>query len=245
MINNQKNAIGAPLRRHLLIGATSVVAAGALLGVGVAEASATTVQPTPAPTHSSSTVHAPGRLIALIEQLRADLFLGQITGAKAQVLAGRIINDPALFSALPVNLQNDLTALKNAPAADAVARAEEIKSTALSGGYGAQIKNLVTELQSSAKLPFGKSLIAEIRRDLVSSAALNAAGENLANSASRHPGLFAKLPANLKSDVAAVKSSEAPEVTMRLLALEHAAVADSLGPQVSSLTHTVPLTGSN
>ena len=104
----------------------------------MAGASAATVQPTPPPTHSSSTVHTPGRVVSLIEQLHADLFKRQINGRKAQALAVRIVDDPALLSALPVNLQNDLTTLKNAPAADAVAQAGQIKSTALSGGYGSR-----------------------------------------------------------------------------------------------------------
>ena len=231
MINNQKNAFGTPLRKHLMIGATSVVAAGALLGVGVAGASAATVQPTPTPTHSSSAVHAPGRIVALIEQLRADLFKGQINGSKVQALATRIADNSALFSALPVNLQNDLTTLKNAPAADAVAQAEQIKSTALSGGYGAQIKDLATDLQSSAKLPMTKSLIAKLRQDLSSSASSGTAGTNL--------------PGSLQSGATALKNAANPEAALRLLASERAAVAGSLGPQLQTLTHMVPLTGSN
>ena len=231
MINNQKNAFGTPLRKHLMIGATSVVAAGALLGAGVAGASAATVQPTSAPSHSTSTVHSSSRVVSLVERLRSDLFQGQISGSRAQALAARIANNPALFSALPVNLQNDITTLKNAPTTDAVAEAEQIKSTALSGGYGAQIKDLATELQSSAKLPFSKSLIAKLRQDLVSGASLGAAG--------------ATLPSAVQSGATALKNSASPEATLYLLASERAAVADSLGPQVRSLTHIVSLTGNN
>ena len=231
MINNQKNAFGTPLRKHLMIGATSVVAAGALLGVGVAGASAATVQPTPTPTHSSSAVHAPGRIVALIEQLRADLFKSQINASKVQALATRIADNSALFSALPVNLQNDLTTLKNAPAADAVAQAEQIKSTALSGGYGPQIKSLATDLQSSAKLPMTRALIAKLRQDLASSASLGAA--------------WASLPGSVQSGATALKNAANPEAALRLLASERAAVAGSLGPQLQTLTHMVPLTGNN
>jgi hypothetical protein len=235
MINNQKNAFGTPLRKHLMIGATSVVAAGALLGAGVAGASAATVHPTSAPSHSSSTVHSSSRVVSLVEQLRADLFQGQISGSKAQALAARIADNPALFSALPVNLQNDITTLKNAPSTDAVAQAEQIKSTALSGGYGAQIKDLATELQSSAKLPFSNSLIRDLRGDLASSASLGASSG----------AAEAKLPANVQPGVAGLKNAASPEDTLHLLASERAAVADSLGPQVRSLTHMVSLTGNN
>ena len=231
MINNQKNAFGIPLRKHLVIGATTVVAAGALLGAGVAGASAATVQPTPVPTSSSSTAHTPSRIVSLLEQLRTDLFQGQINGSKAQALASRIIGNPALFSALPVNLQNDLTTLKNAPSTDAAAQAKQITSTALSGGYGAQVKELATDLQSSAKVPFSKSLIAKLRQDLASSASLGAASGTL--------------PSSAQSGVTALKNAASPEAALRLLASESAAVADSLGPQLQTLTHSVPLTGNN
>jgi hypothetical protein len=157
--------------------------------------------------------------VSLIEQLRADLFQGQINGSKAQALATRIVDNPRIFSALPANLQSDLTALKNAPAADAVAQAEQIRSTALAGGYGAQLKNLATDLQT-AKFPMSKSLIRELRRDLASSATVSSTG-------------------------ASVTSSGSAEAPMRLLATEHAAVAKSVGPRLPTLTHAVPLAGIN
>jgi hypothetical protein len=247
MINNQKIAqvFGTPLRRNLAIGATSVVAAGALLGAGVAGASAATVEPTPAPTHSSSTAHTANRVVSLIEQLRADLFQGHLSGSKAQALAGRIIDNSAIFAALPKNLQNDLTTLKNAPATDAAAQAQQIKSTALSGGYGTQIKDLATDLQASATLPVSKSLVSEIRRDLASSTTVGAAGAGIANTVAQHPQLLSKLPANLQSDVTTLKNASAPDDTLQTLGIEARAAAGAYGQQIQTLAqHLVSLTGS-
>ena len=237
MINNQKitQAFGTPLRKHLVIGATSVVAAGALLGVGVAGASAATVQPTPAATHSSSTQHGAGRIVSLVQQLRADLFQGQINGSRAQALAGRIIDNQAIFSALPANLQSGLTTLKNAPAADAAAQAEQIKSTALAGGYGAQLEKLATDLKASATYPITKKLLDEIRTDISANGTAAATGAAIAATVSEHPRLFAKLPANLQSDVTALKNAPASADTARVLGIEKAAAAGSYGQQIQTL----------
>ena len=237
MINNQKiaRAFGTPLRKHLVIGATSVVAAGALLGVGAAGASAATVQPTPAATHTSSTEHSAGRVVSLVQQLRSDLFQGQINGSRAQALAGRIIGNQAVFSALPSNLQSDLTALKSAPTADAAAQAEQIKSTALAGGYGAQLEKLATDLKASATYPISKKLLDEIRVDISANGTTGATGAGIAATLSEHPRLFAKLPANLQTDVTALKNAPASADTARVLGIEKAAAAGSYGQQIQTL----------
>ena len=237
MINNQKiaRAFGTPLRKHLVIGATSVVAAGALLGVGAAGASAATVQPTPAATHTSSTEHSASRVVSLVQQLRSDLFQGQINGSRAQALAGRIIGNQAVFSALPSNLQSDLTALKSAPTADAAAQAEQIKSTALAGGYGAQLEKLATDLKASATYPISKKLLDEIRVDISANGTTGATGAGIAATLSEHPRLFAKLPANLQTDVTALKNAPASADTARVLGIEKAAAAGSYGQQIQTL----------
>jgi hypothetical protein len=83
----------------------------------------------------------------LREELRAVL---QSTnpGSAAQKVAATLSNKPKLFAKLPGNLQTDLTALKNAAPADTDAQAAKIKSTALSGGYGAKIQKLVEGIQT-------------------------------------------------------------------------------------------------
>jgi len=197
MIYNQKitQALSNPLRKHLLIGATSVVAAGALLGVGVAGASASTVQPTPVTTHSAASVHSHHGSGSLIEQVRMDLFQGQVNGSRAQALAARILGNPAIASALPANLTTDLTALKNAPSGKTVAEAQHIKATALSGGYGAEFQTLATELQASAKYPISKKLASEISTDLSANASVSAKGAAIAATVTSDPRFFSKLPA--------------------------------------------------
>jgi hypothetical protein len=178
MINNQKNTQASHTRlpKHLLIGATSVVAAGALLGVGVAGASAATVQPSPIATHSSASVHSHHHAVSLIEKLRHDLFQGQISGSRAQALASRILDNQTVAAALPTNLKADLTTLKGASSSDAVSQAEHIKSTALAGGYGEQLQKVSTDLQASAAGPVSKTLLSEIRADLLSNASVGSTG---------------------------------------------------------------------
>jgi hypothetical protein len=237
MINNQKisSGFGTPLRKRLVIGATSVLAAGALLGAGAAGASAATVQPTPVPTHSSTAAHSHNPAVSLIEQLRADLFQGSISGSKAQALAGRIIDSRTVFAALPANLQSDLTALKNAPAADTAAQAQQVKSTALSGGYGQQVKTLAADLQTSAKYPISKKLVSEIRRDLASGTTAGATGASIAKTVTEHPQLLSKLPASLQSDVTALKNAPAAADSLQVLKIESAAVAGTYGQQIQTL----------
>ena len=240
MINNQKIAgrFGTPLRmrKHLVVGATSVVAASALLGVGVAGASASTVQPTPLATHNSASVHSHHRSVSLIDQLRADLFQGQIDGSRAQALAGRILGNSALTSALPANLQTDLTALKDASASDAVAQAQHIKSTALAGGYGSQLQQFATDLQASAKYPISKKLMDEISKDVSANASMGAKGAGIAATVTAHPRFFAKLPTQLQSNLTALKNAPATDTTARVLGIETAAASGSYGQQIQTLT---------
>ena len=168
MINNQKIAsstiagiLGTPLRKGLAIGATSIVAASGLLGATAASATAST-PPTPVAPHSVSSGHGHFGERSLLRALHADLFSATIDGARAQALATRIVNDEALFAKLPAALQTALTTLKNAPAADAVADAQLIKTTALDGGYGTQIEKLAKALENWSKLPSTHKLIGEL-----------------------------------------------------------------------------------
>jgi hypothetical protein len=184
--------------------------------------------------------------VSLIEQLRTDLFQGQISGSRAQALATRILDNPALVSALPANLQSDLTALKIAPTADAARQAQHIKSTALAGGYGAQLQKLANDLQVSATYPISKKLIGEIRTDISASTTMGAAGAGIAATVSEHPRFFAKLPAQLQSDVTALKNAPAADTTARVLGIEGAAAAGSYGQQIQTLAqHLVSLSGTS
>jgi hypothetical protein len=206
------------LRKRLVIGATSVLAAGALLGVGVAGASAATVHSTTVAAHTSASATHNGsghsRAASLVEQLRADLFQGQISGSKVQKLVERITSDQKLFAALPASLQSDLTSLKNAPAGDTVADAQKIKATALAGGYGQEIQNLATDLQATAKYPINKKV---------------------ASTLSEHPQLLSKLPANLQSDVTALKNAPASDAAAQVQKIETTAVGGGYGQQIQKV----------
>jgi hypothetical protein len=183
--------------------------------------------------------------VSLIQQLRADLFQGQINGSRAQALAGRIIDNSAIFSTLPTNLQSDLTALKSAPTSDAVTQAQQIKSNALAGGYGAELQKLATDLQASATYPITKKLLDEIRTDLSANTTSSATAAALAGTVAEHPRLFAKLPANLQSDVTALKNAPASADTARVLGIEKAAAAGSYGQQIQTLAQQLLSLGSS
>jgi len=233
----------SPLRKRLVIGATSVLASGALLGVGVAGASAATVHSTPVTAHTSASATYNGsghsRAASLAEQLRHDLFQDQINGSKVRKLVERITSDQKLFAALPASLRSDLTSLKNAPAGNAVADAQKIKATALAGGYGQEIQNLATDLRATAKYPISKKLVGEIQADLASGKSVGASGSKVANTLSEHPQLFSKLPANLQSDVTALKNAPASDAAAQVQKIETTAVGGGYGQQIQKLGEQV------
>jgi hypothetical protein len=154
-----RTAFGA---RRFVIGAASVVAAGALIGVGAQGAFAATGDSgaagfgsasasTPfggAKAGGSASFDRSAHGFSLVGQAHA-LFNGHVDGAEAQQLAKRIVADTAVFSLLPDSLQHDLKALAGASAHDRTADAEKIASTALSGGYGTAVRKLATQLTSS------------------------------------------------------------------------------------------------
>lgn len=154
-----RTAFGA---RRFVIGAASVVAAGALIGVGAQGAFAATGDSgaagfgsasasTPfggAKAGGSASFDRSAHGFSLVGQAHV-LFNGHVDGAEAQQLAKRIVADTAVFSLLPDSLQHDLKALAGASAHDRTADAEKIASTALSGGYGTAVRKLATQLTSS------------------------------------------------------------------------------------------------
>jgi hypothetical protein len=230
MINNQK------ITKRAVLGATSVLAAGALLGVGAAGASAATVNNAGAtPQSSSSTTHDSLRIASLLGQLRADLFQGTIDGATVQQLAQRITGNSTVFSALPASLQSDLTSLKNASASDAVAQAQNIKATALAGDYGQRIETLAADLQSSATLPITGKLIGEIRADLAPTGTVGEKAARIANTVSEHPRLLSKLPASLRSDVTDLKNAPASDDAAEVEKIETTAITGGYGARIQKL----------
>jgi hypothetical protein len=167
---SDKHTVSLPKR--FALGAASVVAATALVGIGAQGAfaaspdggtsgsgsgSATTTATAAASTHGA---HASGS---------TDWSLsGHLDGAKAQELAKKLTADPALFSLLPATLQSDLTALSNATVADRTADAQKIVSTAVSGGYGSTVQGIATKLTSDHDHVHLGSLPRSVQHDLTS-----------------------------------------------------------------------------
>ncbi len=85
---------------------------------------------------------------SMLPDLQAAAGQGQQAAENAQGLAKKAVANQQFFNRLPANLQTDLTSLANASGADVSAQAEKVKSTALAGGYGQQIQQLGTHLQS-------------------------------------------------------------------------------------------------
>lgn len=153
-----------PATKRIAVGAATALTVGALLGVGISGASAATSPPAGQSSTSTSVSHSEHAFGArsIVHQVREAFFKEAIDGAKAQKLATEATMQTFVFSKLPTPLQADLTALKNAPAAERDAAAEKITATSLDGGYGDELKTVAADLKSGAKLPLG-----EIIRDAV------------------------------------------------------------------------------
>lgn len=68
-------------------------------------------------------------------------------GADAAGVAAAVTGDSQLASKLPDSLRADLSQLASAPAADRAADVQRIATTALSGGYGAQLEQVADQLE--------------------------------------------------------------------------------------------------
>ncbi|MFC5928042.1 hypothetical protein D6T64_10065 [Cryobacterium melibiosiphilum] len=83
-------------------------------------------------------------LAAVLQAVAASDAVAPDTGApnglSAEKITDALAANPALFEKLPQELQADLTELQAAPEGDRAAGADEIKATALDGGYGEQIQ---------------------------------------------------------------------------------------------------------
>jgi hypothetical protein len=180
-----------PSRKHIVVGAASVLTAGvltagALIGVGAAGASADTLAPAFGPSASAApqSHDHEGRALggSVVRQIREAFFQAKVDGAAAQKLATAAVGRPALFSKLPTALQTDLSALKNPPATERDADAQKITTTALGGGYGEHVKGIATALKSGANRPLGALLREALASGLAHGESL---GDSLRNSAEK------------------------------------------------------------
>ncbi|SDP44001.1 hypothetical protein SAMN04487914_111113 [Arthrobacter sp. ok909] len=197
------------LKTRLGVGAAAVLAAGAMAAVGVGAASASPSSPstsaasTAAPSTDAKTGARAG-LHGLGAFLRLNANSPQAAGDRAAKAATALVNRPRVFAKLPAALQADLTALKDAAPADRVKDAFKIKTTALSGGYGADFQKRAENFQKNATAAAG--LRQELRTALTS-ANPGAGLQKVADQLISHPKLFAKLPANLQTDLKTLKDA--------------------------------------
>ncbi|UFS57537.1 hypothetical protein [Subtercola endophyticus] len=143
-----------PRHRRGLIAAGSAVGIAAVIGLGFVGATAAFAGgPVPTPSASASAsasahAHAGLRAGPLRRELENDIRSSSDAGTRAQKIATTLVNSPTLFAKFPANLQTDLTTLKNATGADVATDAANVKTTALSGGYGATVQKVAERIQT-------------------------------------------------------------------------------------------------
>jgi len=64
-------------------------------------------------------------------------------------VASAVTGDSQLAAKLPDALRTDLSQLASAPAADRTADVQRIATTALSGGYGAQVQQVADQVEQA------------------------------------------------------------------------------------------------
>jgi hypothetical protein len=242
--NQTSTASTAFRKKRLAVGAVSVLAAGALLGLGVQGATAAPLNPTPTSSSTATTDAIPGFsgtfLASLAGELHADLAQGHDVGEKAQNIAETIAGHAELFASLPANLQADLTTLKDASAADRTAAAQTIETTALAGGYGDQIKKLATEIQKHPEHPLAGLLPGTHHGHHGHHAKAQAqdAGQAVVKMALRLvdiPAVFSQLPAQLQSDLTDLKNAPAAEQAADAKTIETAALNGDYGQAIQAI----------
>ena len=225
-------------KKRLAIGAASVLTAGALLGVGAQGAAASPLAASgETESSSSSSVHSTsdGRILASLKKdLRIDLSEGQDAGEKAQNVAETLAGHPVLFETLPAQLQTDLTALKDASAADRTAIAETISTTAAEGGYGEKVQKLALKIQEDPAHPLA-GLRAAIQGDLPQAREAARSLEEIATTLLDTPALFEKLPAELQTDLTAVKDASDADRAAALQEVESSALNGDYGQTVQTI----------
>ncbi|RDV45657.1 hypothetical protein DOE76_07480 [Leifsonia sp. ku-ls] len=239
MIQNKNTSVrksSAFTAKRAAVGAASLVAATALVGVGAQGAFATTVDGGASGSGSSSSATAQAHVSA---DAGHDLFAGHLSGAKAQAPAKRVVADKALFALLPDALQRDVTALSTAAAKDRTADAKKIVSTALDGGYGSAIKDLATHLKDARDDRSGLSglrgLVDDLRSGDLSSPQLGDTGAAVAVDVTGDAQLAAKLPDALRTDLGRLASAPAAERTADVQQIAATALAGGYGDGIQQL----------
>lgn len=157
MTHKQISTNVTPRTKRLALGAVSVVAAGALLGLGVQGASAAPLDTASGHSASSSahttTDDSDSDMIdhampaTLKKDIRTDIQQGVDNGERAQKIATTLTENPDIFATFPANLQADLTVLKDAAPVDRTAQAELVQTNAVNGVYGEQVQMVAEKIQ--------------------------------------------------------------------------------------------------
>ncbi len=244
-------------RKPLTIAAASVLTVGALAGAGVAGANAATPA---ASSNVQAGVEAGGQGAGLLGAVRAAFGTAQTDGgsqgdaadhvdaAKAKALATKLVNNQELFSRLPAALQTDLKALaSSASPQDATALAQKIRTTALGGGYGDQVKTVASHLFGPHKNPTdqtGKSLLSDLKAATGQDQQATNAAQRLAEKAVAAPQLFNRLPDNLKTDLTALANATGSDVATQAQKVKSTALSGGYGPRIQHLVqHLQDLAG--
>jgi hypothetical protein len=252
MNENKIFRASAPSRtKRMVVGAASVLAAGALLGVGAQGATAAPLSATPGHTTSSSAsasaspnaTSGDAFLSSLKKELRADLAHGHDQGEKAQNVAKTIAGHSELFSSLPANLQADLTTLKDASADDRDAAMKTIETTALAGGYGEEFQKVATAVRENPKHPLGAVLHSLLGNNLGGDHGKGAESgpsvTKLALTLVDNPALFSKLPADLQTALTDLKNTPAAEQDAAAQVIETAALNGDYGQQIQQIAEKI------
>ena len=228
------------MKARIGVGAAAVLAAGAMAVVGVGAASASpsstpvsTTASSPAATGEAKAMRGAGGLQAFLT-LNADS--PQAAGDRAAKAAAALVDHPKLFAKLPAALQADVTTLKDAAPADRVKDAYKIKTTALSGGYGADIQKRAEALGKEAT---GLAGLRQELRTAFSSGNPGAGLQKVADQLISHPKLFAKLPANLQSDLTALKNAVPADLDAQANKIKDTAVNGGYGAKVQKMAEAL------
>lgn len=230
------------MKTRIGVGAAAVLAAGAMAvaGVGAASASsnatpASATSPSPTSTAKAHTHTAKG-----FGGLQAFLGLTanspQAAGDRAAKAAAALVNHPQVFAKLPAALQTDVTTLKAAAPADRVKDAYKIKTTALSGGYGAEIQKRADAVEKAATSMSG---LRQELRTAFSSGNPGAGLQQVADQLISHPKVFAKLPANLQSDLTALKNAAPADLDAQANKIKDTALNGGYGAKVQKMAEAL------
>jgi len=219
-------------RKRVTIGAASVLATSALLGMGAQAAFADTPNTTPSGAASAST--SAGTIQAEV----SAMLRGHVNGVQAQKLATSLANDDTAFSLLPSKLQSDVTTLKNASPTDRVADAKTIAKTALHGGYGSLIESIAKEIRSTHG-DKAHSIVAEVVRDLKLGGSTDHQAARIANTVTEHKHLASSLPAALTGDLRTLADAPAADRGADLQKIEATALSGGYGAQAQKVATSI------